>query len=38
VLGADVYEEHYLASDDPRRQSGFGGDEVRWEAARRPLV
>ena len=34
----EVYEEHYLASDDPRRQSGFGGDEVRWEAARRPIV
>ena len=32
------YEEHYLASDDPRRQSGFGGDEARWEAARRPIV
>jgi len=23
----EVHEEHYLASDDPRRQSGFGGDE-----------
>jgi SAM-dependent methyltransferase len=34
----EVYEEHYLASDDPRRQSGFGGDEERWEAARRPIV
>jgi SAM-dependent methyltransferase len=34
----DVYEKHYLASDDPRRQSGFGGDEERWEAARRPIV
>jgi SAM-dependent methyltransferase len=34
----DVYEEHYLASDDPRRQSGFGGDEERWEAARRPIT
>ncbi|HYZ77886.1 MAG TPA: class I SAM-dependent methyltransferase [Gaiellaceae bacterium] len=33
-----VYEEYYLASDDPRRQSGFGGDEARWEAARRPIV
>ena len=35
---AEVYEEGYLASDDPRRQSGFGGDEARWEAARRPIV
>jgi SAM-dependent methyltransferase len=34
----DVYEEHYLATDDPRRQSGFGGDEERWEVARRPIV
>jgi len=34
----EVYEEHYLASEDPRRQSGFGGDEARWEAARRPIV
>jgi SAM-dependent methyltransferase len=34
----EVYEEHYLASDDPRRQSGFGGEEERWEAARRPIV
>ena len=34
----EVYEEHYLASDDPRRQSGFGGDEERWEAARRPIA
>jgi SAM-dependent methyltransferase len=34
----EVYEEHYLASDDPRRQSGFGGDEERWEAARRPIT
>jgi SAM-dependent methyltransferase len=34
----EIYEEHYLASDDPRRQSGFGGDEARWEAARRPTA
>jgi SAM-dependent methyltransferase len=37
-LPVEVYEEHYLATDDPRRQSGFGGDEARWEAARRPIV
>jgi SAM-dependent methyltransferase len=37
-LPVEVYEQHYLASDDPRRQSGFGGDEARWEAARRPIV
>jgi SAM-dependent methyltransferase len=34
----EVYEEHYLASGDPRRQSGFGGDEARWEAGRRPIT
>jgi SAM-dependent methyltransferase len=38
ALPVEVYEEHYLASEDPRRQSGFGGDEERWEAARRPIV
>jgi SAM-dependent methyltransferase len=37
-LPVEVYEEHYLASDDPRLQAGFGGDEARWEAARRPIV
>lgn len=31
-------EEAYLASDDPRRQSGFGGDAARWERARRPIA
>ena len=34
----EVYEEHYLASEDPRRQSGFGGDEARWQAARQPIA
>jgi Methyltransferase domain len=37
-LPADVFEENYLASDDPRAQSGFRGDEARWESARRPIV
>ena len=37
-FSVEIYEEHYLASDDPRRQSGFGGDEERWEAARRPIT
>ena len=35
---ADVFEATYLASDDPRAQSGFRGDEARWESARRPIV
>jgi SAM-dependent methyltransferase len=33
-----VFEDAYLASDDPRAQSGFRGDEARWESARRPIV
>jgi len=37
-LPPHVYEEHYLAADDPRAQSGFGGDEARWEAARRSIA
>ncbi|HEY1368693.1 MAG TPA: bifunctional class I SAM-dependent methyltransferase/GNAT family N-acetyltransferase, partial [Gaiellaceae bacterium] len=35
---ADVYESAYLEGDNPRAQSGFGGDEVRWEAGRRPIA
>ncbi len=34
---ARLYET-YLDGDNPRAQSGFGGDEARWEAARRPIV
>lgn len=34
----ELYEALYLASDDPRAQSGFRGDEARWEGARRPIV
>jgi SAM-dependent methyltransferase len=35
---AEVYEGAYLPGRNPRAQSGFGGDETRWEAARRPIV
>jgi SAM-dependent methyltransferase len=31
-------EDAYLASDDPRRQSGFSGNEERWVALRRPVA
>lgn len=31
-------EGAYLASDDPRAQSGFRGDAARWERARRVIV
>jgi SAM-dependent methyltransferase len=37
-LPPGVFEEAYLASNDPRAQSGFSGDEARWESARRPIV
>jgi len=32
------FERAYLATDDPRAQSGFHGSAKRWEAARRPIV
>jgi Methyltransferase domain len=32
------FEQAYLATDDPRAQSGFHGSAERWEAARRPIV
>jgi SAM-dependent methyltransferase len=31
-------ERTYLKSDDPIRQSGFGGGEVRWRAEREPIL
>ena len=35
---AAIFSEAYLAGNNPRSQSGFGGDEARWEAGRRPIV
>ena len=35
---AAIFNEAYPAGDNPRAQSGFGGDEARWEAARRPIA
>jgi SAM-dependent methyltransferase len=35
---AAIFEAAYLAGDNPREQSGFGGDEARWEAGRRPIA
>lgn len=35
---AAIFEAGYLAGDNPRAQSGFGGDEARWEVARRPVA
>ena len=33
-----LLERAYLEAGDPRGGSGFGGDESRWERARRPIV
>jgi SAM-dependent methyltransferase len=35
---ADVITSAYLATDDPRAQSGHSGDEAHWEHARSLLV
>lgn len=34
----EALEQAYLAGDDPRQQSGFSGDDARWEAMRRPIT
>ncbi len=34
----EFFERPYLRGENPRAQSGFGGDERRWELARRPIV
>ena len=33
---AAIFDAAYPAGENPRAQSGFEGDEARWEAARRP--
>jgi hypothetical protein len=38
LLTPSEFEQAYLATDDPRAQSGFRGSAERWEAARRPIV
>jgi hypothetical protein len=35
---AAIFDAAYPAGDNPRAQSGFGGDEARWEIARRPIT
>ncbi len=35
---AAIFSTAYPAGDGPRAQSGFGGDEARWEAGRRPVA
>jgi hypothetical protein len=34
----DIFVPSYLAGDNPRAQSGHGGNEHRWEQSRRPVV
>lgn len=34
----EIFDAAYPAGDNPRAQSGFGGDEARWEAGRRPVA
>jgi hypothetical protein len=33
-----IFDAAYPAGDSPRAQSGFGGDEPRWETGRRPIA
>ena len=33
-----IFDAAYLEGDNPRAQSGFGGDDPRWEVARRPIA
>jgi SAM-dependent methyltransferase len=35
---ASIFEAAYLEGKNPRAQSGFGGNEARWETARRPIA
>jgi SAM-dependent methyltransferase len=35
---AEIFAAAYAQGDNPRAQSGFGGDEARWEAGRRPIA
>ena len=34
----EIFDAAYPAGENRRAQSGFGGDEARWEAARRPIA
>jgi len=38
VERARALEASYLTSDDPIRQSGFGGGAARWRAEREPIL
>ncbi len=38
VRRIESLEEAYLRSDDPIRQSGFGGGAERWRAERGPIL
>ncbi len=34
----ELLEDAYLAGEDPRAQSGFSGDDAKWEWLRRPIT
>lgn len=36
--GRELLEAAYLAGGDPRRQSGFSGNDAKWEWLRRPIT
>jgi SAM-dependent methyltransferase len=38
LAGVRVLEDAYLQTDDPIRQSGFGGGAERWRAERSPIL
>jgi len=38
LANARALQNAYLASDDPIRQSGFGGGSERWRAEREPIL
>jgi SAM-dependent methyltransferase len=33
-----IFDAAYLEAENPRGQSGFGGDDARWEVGRRPVA
>jgi SAM-dependent methyltransferase len=35
---AAIFDEAYVGAKNPRAQSGFGGNEERWEIGRRPIA
>ena len=38
LAGIRALESSYLASDDPRVQSGYDGGAIRWKEERGPII